>query len=461
MLACGRLQWKRLARSSLYSAGVIYSRNIYHKHVDYYDLLGVKRHASEKEIKFAYFKMAKKFHPDTNKTLDARQMFDMIAEAYEVLSDEKKRQEYDETGLNAERFGGRAEGPGRQSSDATYTAEQMYSKIFGTPEENCYEEQPHEDYAVSFVGEHLSREYVVQLTFEEAALGTSRYLSLKVAGLCDKCDGSRSEMGYGGAVCPYCEGTGEETVRTGHIVARRECSYCHGDRVFIKYKCIECEGLGRKIYRREHRLDIPAGTQHGQVLRFELDPAQLGLTEELAEGKGKTRYLYVTVSVAESSAYSTDGLDLVSNLELSPALALLGGKLTVKGLAKSLDIQVPRGTSSHATLVSSRSGLQSAAQVGDHLFKTVIRVPQKLSWRQQRVLRRYAALEQLEVGTIEGMMGDIDHKFNVNVVEPDKMVNRILDRPRAVQENRLSWSDQVRKRLGMPISTAQRDFRGI
>ena len=94
----------------------------------------MKRHASEKEIKFAYFKMAKKFHPDTNRNLDAKQMFEMIAEAYEVLSDEKRRSEYDETGQNADRFGGRSEGPGRQSSDATYTAEQMYSKIFGSSE---------------------------------------------------------------------------------------------------------------------------------------------------------------------------------------------------------------------------------------------------------------------------------------------------------------------------------------
>jgi curved DNA-binding protein CbpA len=131
MLGIGRF-WARPVVQTPFRLNPV--RLIYHKHINYYDILGVERHADEKTIKFAYFKMAKKFHPDTNKNLDARQMFEMIAEAYDVLSDEKRRAEYDETGQSSERFGGRAEGPGRQSSDATYTAEQMYSKIFGSSE---------------------------------------------------------------------------------------------------------------------------------------------------------------------------------------------------------------------------------------------------------------------------------------------------------------------------------------
>lgn len=192
------------------------------------------------------------------------------------------------------------------------------------------EENPHEDYAVSYVGDHLSREYVVQLSFEEAALGTTRHISIKVSGICNKCDGSRSEMGYGGNVCPYCEGTGQETVRTGHIVARRDCSYCNGEKIFIRFKCIECEGIGRKIYERPYRLDFPSGMVNGQVLRFVLDPRLFGLYEEEC-GSGQERYLYVTVSVADSPVFRKEGLDLVSNLELSPALALLGGRLIVQG----------------------------------------------------------------------------------------------------------------------------------
>jgi DnaJ family protein A protein 3 len=204
--------------------------------------------------------------------------------------------------------------------------------IFYIPE-TIPEENPHEDYAVSLVGEQLSREYVVQLSFEEAALGTTRYISLRVSGVCDKCAGSRAELGYGGNVCPYCEGSGQETVRTGHIVARRDCSYCNGEKIFIKFKCIECHGIGRKIFQRDQHIDIPPGTVHGQVLRFKIDPRQLGIEQGDEE---KDYYLYVTVSVAESTVFSTDGLDLVSNLELSPSLALFGGKITVKGTNTSI-----------------------------------------------------------------------------------------------------------------------------
>lgn len=458
MLALGRsLPWTVLRRPGMVACPgrLALVRLDHHKHVNYYDLLGVNRHASEKEIKFAYFKMAKRYHPDTNKNLDARQMFEMIAEAYEVLIDDQRRAEYDETGQAAERFGGRADGPGRHSSDATFTAEQMYSKIFGSSEEapgSGQEENPHEDYAVSIGEVNLSREYIVKLSFEEAALGTTRHITVTFADICDKCHGSRSEMGYGGRSCPYCEGTGLETVRTGHIVARRDCTYCNGDKIFIRFKCLECEGIGRKIYERPFRLDIPPGMVNGQVLRFELRRSLLGLPEEeLEEGQvRRERYLYVTVSVAESPVFTKEGLDLISQLELSPGLALLGGRMSVQGLAKPVEVKVPVGTSSHSTLVISQRGLQDANQVGDHILRTVIRVPKKLSWRQWRLARKFAALEQQQgSGTVDGLAADMDHKYAVNVIEPDRTVNSVLERRLPEQRQpEGTLNDQIRHWLG-------------
>merc|ERR1719402_1014202 len=99
---------------------------------DYYVVLGVGKYADIKEIKLAYFNMAKQFHPDTNQTLDAPQMFQLVAEAYDVLSDPERRKEYDETGVASQQFGGTSTGPGRQSTDSPYTADQMYGKIFGS-----------------------------------------------------------------------------------------------------------------------------------------------------------------------------------------------------------------------------------------------------------------------------------------------------------------------------------------
>merc|ERR1719415_24727 len=142
---------------------------LHHRAPDYYAILGVSKHADLDEVKFAYFNMAKKFHPDLNKTLDAKQMFSLIAEAYDVLSDDARRAKYDETGLSEDRFGGTSTGPGRQSSDSAYTAEQMYQTIFGqNAKEEGQDEHAHEDFAESMAGDTASREYIVQVSAEEA-----------------------------------------------------------------------------------------------------------------------------------------------------------------------------------------------------------------------------------------------------------------------------------------------------
>ena len=161
---------------------------------DYYGILGVKKSASLAEVKLAYFNMAKKFHPDTNKTLDARQVFSLIAEAYDVLSDPKRRAKYDETGLGEEKFGGRSGGPGRQSSDSSYTSEEMYQRIFGDnrarpetePGPGDSEGEVHQDYAETYAGAETTREYIAKISFEEAFLGTTIRIQYKYVGTCLK-----------------------------------------------------------------------------------------------------------------------------------------------------------------------------------------------------------------------------------------------------------------------------------
>ena len=159
---------------------------------DYYTILGVNTNSTVAEIKLAYFNMAKKFHPETNKTLDARQMFSLIAEAYDVLSDEERRAKYDETGLGEEKFGGRAEGPGRQTTDTSYTSEQMYDKIFGRGAGSDQADHQdggdcHQDFAETYAGSESTREYIAKITFEQAFLGSSLTIQYRHVGLCDKC----------------------------------------------------------------------------------------------------------------------------------------------------------------------------------------------------------------------------------------------------------------------------------
>ena len=427
---------------------------------DYYTILGVNKNSSLEEIKLSYYNMAKKFHPDTNKTLDARQMFSLIAEAYEVLSDEERRARYDETGLGEEQFGGRSSGPGRQQGDNTYTSEQMYQKIFGAEGKGVGEGeggdgQAHIDYAATHSGSESSREYIAQITFDEAFLGTTLGIQVRCVGVCDKCQGSRSELGYTGNICPYCEGTGEETVRTGHITARKTCTYCEGSRIFIKFKCLECEGMGRKMYDKPFTLEIPPGTEHGQVFRMELDPRELGLPESDWDIK---QWLWVTISVGDSEHYSLDDRDLETSLELSPALAVLGGTMLVKTPARRLQVKVEERTGSHSVIIVAGEGLRAPDTLaGDLVLRTAIRVPTSLSWRQARIIRRFASSETLEGGVVDGIPSMSDHKLEMNVVEADKIVNTVVKKEE-VKRMEKTISATIRDKLGMkPAQPVQKD----
>ena len=406
-------------------ASLLFLRNLslshgswmHHRAPDYYAILGVAKHADLDEVKFAYFNMAKKFHPDHNKTLDAPQMFALIAEAYDVLSDDDRRAKYDETGLSEDRFGGTSTGPGRQSSDSAYTAEQMYQTIFGQKAtEEGQEEHAHEDFAESMAGDTTSREYIVQVSAEEAVRGVRVGLQLRLAGICDKCNGSRSELGYTGRLCPYCEGTGQETIKTGHITARKTCSYCNGEKIFIKFKCLECEGLGRKMFDVYHPVDIPPGTIHGEVIRVEVDPRYLETKQGGFGDDQRLRDLFVTVDVGYSEEFSVDGRDIVGTLELGPSLALLGGATTFPTPAKEnpVTVNVSPATSSHTVIVLPGEGMLSSSLAGDLVLKTSIRVPMKLSWRQSRIWRRFANLEVKEgeqLGMVEGIESDLAHRW--------------------------------------------------
>jgi DnaJ family protein A protein 3 len=409
-------------RLLLAAARAALARPLHHRTPDYYAILGVANHAQLDDIKFAYFNMAKKFHPENNRTLDAKQMFDLVAEAYDVLSDSERRARYDETGLSEDRFGGTSGGPGRQASDSTYTAEQMYQTIFGrSAQEAEQEEHVHEDFAESHAGSSgVSSEYIVQVSAEEAVRGVQVGVQLRLAGVCNKCQGTRAELGYTGGPCPYCEGTGQETVRSGHITARKTCSYCQGEKIFIKFKCIECEGVGRKMFDLYHPVDIPAGTLHGEVLRMDVDQEYLdrvsGFDWDGLDDRPRT--LFVTVDVAASDKFSLDGRDIVACLELGPALALLGGAVPFPSpRGRCLQVTVRPGTPSHAAVVVPGEGLPGTDSLpGDLVLRTAIRAPGRLTWRQARIWRRFAETEaggEAGVGLVEGVASELDHRCSL------------------------------------------------
>lgn len=223
---------------------------------DYYKILGVDRKCDAKDIKKAYYQLAKKYHPDTNKDdPNSSKKFQEVSEAYEVLSDETKRREYDMYGQTSEQMG-RAGGGGPRAGpegfsqswqyQSTINPEELFRKIFG---DQGFRSQ-FDDFAESTFGFGGAQEIQMALTFSQAARGVNKDIDVNVVDTCPKCQGSRCEPGTKPGRCQYCNGTGMETISTGPFVMRSTCRYCQGTRQFIKFKCIECEAKGQTVRLR-------------------------------------------------------------------------------------------------------------------------------------------------------------------------------------------------------------------
>ena len=189
---------------------------------DYYAVLGINRSATPQAVKLAYFKKAKEYHPDSNPSMEAQLMFGLIAEAYDVLSDEQRRKSYDEFGHDRQYGGTMSDGPGRQRDDMQYDSEELFGKIFGQArrEGDAAPETFSKAFAGSVYGEEAGKEYAVNLTFEEAALGIDYHMELNLKTICWKCMGSKSEPGYTWNLCVYCEGTGEPLDLDGEMFVK-------------------------------------------------------------------------------------------------------------------------------------------------------------------------------------------------------------------------------------------------
>lgn len=252
---------------------------------DYYNILGVAKNASSKDIKKSYYQLAKKYHPDTNKNdPDAGRKFQEVSEAYEVLSDDTKRREYDTFGQTSEQMGmggpQSSRGHGAQGFEqawqfrSTIDPEELFRKIFG----NAGFRQEYDDFAENQFGFGGAQELVMNLTFSQAARGVNKDIDVNVVETCGLCRGDKCAPGTKPAKCQYCNGTGMETVSTGPFVMRTTCRYCQGTRVFIKFLCPECEGKGKAVQRRRVTVPVPAGVEDGQTVRMAVGNKEVFIT---------------------------------------------------------------------------------------------------------------------------------------------------------------------------------------
>nr|XP_053652856.1 protein tumorous imaginal discs, mitochondrial-like isoform X1 [Cherax quadricarinatus] len=373
------------------------------KQRDYYEVLGIPRNASSKEIKKAYYQLAKKYHPDVNKDDPTSQKkFTEVSEAYEVLGDEEKRRQYDTMGHTAEQMGragssGMGGNPFQSgwSYQTTIDPEELFRKIFGDFRRGGFD-MGDQDFAESTFGFGAAQEIALNLTFSQAARGINKDVTLNTVDICPKCSGSRCEPGTKAIRCQYCNGTGMETISTGPFVMRQTCRYCHGTRMHIKYPCEECEGKGQTVQRKTVTVPVPAGVEDGQTLRMTVGRKEV----------------FVRINVTKSDYFRREGADIHTDTTISLAQAALGGATRVQGIYEDITLQIPKGTQSHTRIRLSGKGLKrvSSYGYGDHYVHMKIKVPTSLTPEQMALLTALAELETDTPGTINGITYTKDGK---------------------------------------------------
>ncbi|XP_012689320.2 dnaJ heat shock protein family (Hsp40) member A3b isoform X2 [Clupea harengus] len=374
-----RLSWSK-ARHVL-SAQSFHTSAICQNKEDFYQVLGVPRNSSQKEIKKAYYQMAKKFHPDTNPDdPQAKEKFAKLAEAYEVLSDELKRVQYDTYGS--------AEGPSQSRREQQYRGssnvdpEQLFRKIFG----DFSGAQGFGDFSSVF---EQPPEFVMELTFTQAAKGVNKEITVNVEDACPRCDGKGSEPGTKVQHCHYCNGTGMESVNTGPFMMRTTCRRCGGRGSIIITPCVLCRSSGQTTQKHTVVVPVPAGVDDGQTVRMPV---------------GK-KEMYITFRVQKSPVFRREGPNIHSDVHISVAQAILGGSAKAQGLHDPISIEIPPGMQPDQRVRLQGKGIQrvNSYSFGDHYVHIKIRIPKKLSRRQRSLLLEYAEEEVDVQGTVTGV----------------------------------------------------------
>ncbi|MFL5863926.1 MAG: molecular chaperone DnaJ [Solirubrobacteraceae bacterium] len=357
---------------------------------DYYKILGVGKNASEEEIKKAYRKLARQYHPDTNQgDKKAEERFKEISQAHDVLSDAEKRKAYDRGGLLGG-FGGAGGTGGFDPGAFTGGFSDILSNLFGGGGgAGAGARGPGSGSARTRTRTQRGRdlETEVSLTFEQAVNGAQVPLAIPTSQPCPTCKGSGAKPGTAPRVCPMCNGRGLESQSQGIFSMSQPCSNCHGSGTVIDDPCPTCQGSGAQRSVKRMRVNIPAGVRDGSRIRL--------------AGKGEPPFgpgadagapgdLYVITRVTESSVFKRNGDNLEVEVPLTIPEALQGAIIEVPTLNGSKRLRVPAGTR-HGTVQRLRG--EGPARLGgkgsgDIHYRFVLEVPASLSPEQSEAVDR-------------------------------------------------------------------------
>lgn len=339
---------------------------------DYYEVLGVSRDASEKEVKKAYKRLAMKYHPDRTKgDKGMEEQFKEVKEAYEVLNDSQKKGAYDQyghAGLNQQ--GG---GHGGQGDFGDIFGD-VFGDMFGGGGRGRQQRAQR--------GSDLR--YNMELTLEEAVRGVSKTIRIPSQCHCEVCNGSGAKSGSKAATCSTCHGQGQVQMRQGFFAVNQACPTCHGKGKIIKDPCRKCHGEGRYERSKDLKVTIPAGVDTGDRIR---------LTGEGEAGDAGPGDLYVQVSVREHAIFERDGSNLYCEVPISFTYAAVGGEIEVPTLDGRVKLKVPAETQTGRMFRLRGKGVKSVrgGAVGDLLCKVTLETPVKLNAEQKDLLQQFDA----------------------------------------------------------------------
>ena len=358
-------------------------------------MLGVEKGASADEIKKAYRKLAMKYHPDRNPgDKEAEEKFKEVGEAYEVLSDDDKRARYDQygfagvdpnyaAGAGGAGFGGAGFGGFNGAGFGGFgDFGDIFSDLFGGGSSSARRSGA----SSARRGENVMAR--LDLTFEEAAFGCEKEITVERIESCDDCGGTGAAKGTTAETCPNCRGTGvvTQTQRTplGMFQTQGACPNCRGTGKIIKKPCPKCGGQGRVRKTRKFKVNIPAGIDDGQSIQ------QRGQGNAGANG-GPAGDLYVTVAIRPHPIFTRDGSDVYVEIPISFAQAALGDTLQVPTIDGRVEYKVPEGTQTGTMFRMRGKGIQNVngRGRGDQYVRVNIEVPKNLTDKQKKLLREF------------------------------------------------------------------------